>query len=742
VRWFAGILTRHARVMTWMLIGLTLVALVGATRLTIDPASTQLFIRPSDSYQAYEHFLATFGSDETLLVALHDPVQPIVRPEGLTAVRQLTQALTHLPQVATVLSLTNAPDMSRFDPVWLGTAPPPVVEGEALSAEQLAALQQNELVMGTLLSRDFHTAGMVVIPNQTITAPKVREAWVAAVRQVAHQQARQGRQTYVAGTPLERSDVTHYLERDQQLMVPLVFVVLLVITWSIYRITRFAIIPLICVLLSLIWTMGVIGFTGTPLNVVTSLLPPVVMVVSISVAIHVLNQFLDELAAGARGVAAVQNAVSHVGTACLLTTLTTTLGFFSLLVSPIPAMREFALFAGLGVLLSFVVSMACVPLALLRSGQVSAARLRHLQEGWIEALLDRLVYWVAVHRKNVFAGSALIVLALVPGAWYLTEGTDIVRALKPQAPLRLSTEFIDRHLTGAHSLEIVVQLPNASSLRDPATIRQTLDFAGWLRTQPGVTAVHGPWEPLRALPAELLAQDDQLTTLAALLPLAFPLDAWLNKRSRQLRFSARVRAMRSDQLLALADTVLQQAAHLQLQVQVTGSNYLLAQMSRTLVQTQTRTFGLATVLVLGSIALALRSWKLGCIAALPNLLPPLLLFGLMGWCGITLSTATTMIASVVLGLIVDDTIHLLHRYTSERAAGHAPLPAVERSLRSTGRALLSITLILTLGFWVGVLGSFQPTVHFSFLTGLTMILALVVELLMTPAVILTWDGTA
>jgi predicted RND superfamily exporter protein len=292
-----------------------------------------------------------------------------------------------------------------------------------------------------------------------------------------------------------------------------------------------------------------------------------------------------------------------------------------------------------------------------------------------------------------------------------------------------------------HALEIVVQVPHTGSLMAPATIRQTLDLSRWLRLQPGVTAVYSPWEALRQVRAELLAQDAQLTALAALLPLALPLDAWLDGPGQQLRLSARVQAGRSDQLLALAEAVVQQAARLQLQVQVTGNNYLLAQMSRTLVHTQTRTFGLATVLVLGSIALALRSWQLGCIAALPNMLPPLLLFGLMGWCGIALSTATAMIASVVLGLIVDDTIHLLHRYSRERAAGQAPLPAVERSLRSTGRALLTTTLILTLGFWVGVLGSFLPTVHFSFLTGLTMILALVVELLMTPAVILTWHGT-
>jgi predicted RND superfamily exporter protein len=729
-------------VATGMLIGLTLVALVGVTRLTIDPANAHLFLRPSDSYRVYQQFLATFGSDETLLVALYDPVQPIVRPDGLTAVRQLTQALTNLPQVATVLSLTNAPDMARLDLTQFGIALPRLVEDEKLSAAQLAALQHNDLVIGTLLSRDFHTAGMLVVPNETITSPVAREAWITAVRQVAHQHAQQGRQTYVAGTPLERSDVTHYLARDQELMVPLVFVVLLVITWSIYRVKRFACIPLTCVLLSLVWTMGVVGFAGIPLNVVTALLPPVIMVVSVSVAIHLLNQFVDELEAGMYGVAAVQNTIRHVGTACFLTTLTTSLGFFSLLASPIPAIREFALFAGLGVFLAFVVSMIGVPVALLRSGRVSPERLRHLKEGWIEQLLDRLVRWVARHRRNIFVSCGVAALVLMPGTWYLTEGTDIVRALKPQAPLRVSTEFIDGHLTGAHSLEVVVQLPDTASLIAPATIRQILDFARWLRAQPGVTAVYSPWEPLREVRAELLEQDAQLTTLAALLPLAFPMDAWLDGRGQRLRLSARVTAMRSDQLLALADSVVQQAARARLQVQITGSNYLLAQMSRTLVQTQTQTFGLATVLVLGSIALALRSWKLGCIAAVPNILPPLMLFGLMGWCGIALSTATTMIASVVLGLIVDDTIHLLHRYTHERAAGHAPLPAVERSLRSTGRALLSTTLILTLGFWVGVLGSFLPTVHFSFLTGLTMVLSVVVELLMTPAIILTWDGTA
>jgi predicted RND superfamily exporter protein len=195
--------------------------------------------------------------------------------------------------------------------------------------------------------------------------------------------------------------------------------------------------------------------------------------------------------------------------------------------------------------------------------------------------------------------------------------------------------------------------------------------------------------------------------------------------------------MGSDRFLALAQRVQHQAKVAGLPVQLTGTNYLLAQMSHTLVFTQLRSLGLAIFLILGTIAVALCSWRLGIVAAIPNLLPPLLVFGLMGWCGIGLSTATTMIASVALGLVVDDTIHLLYRYRQARRTGDDPPLAITEAVRHTGRALVSTTLILALGFWAGLVGSFKPTVSFSFLTGLTMILALLADVLVLPACLLS-----
>jgi predicted RND superfamily exporter protein len=739
VKLFARHLIRWQWMVVVLLVGVTGVALSGMTRLRVDPSNERLLPHQGDDARVYQRFLTTFGSDEDILVAFHDPQQSLLSPEGLAAVRRLTQALAELQHVAVVHSLTNAPDMTQLRLTPFGIAVPRLIPEESLTPEQVQAIQQNAQVIGTLLAPDLHTAGILVVPENVGMSASAREAWLTAVRTVAAQHAGQGRQTYAAGTPLERSDVTHYIQRDQKRIIPLVIMVLLGVTYSIYRIKRFAVLSLSCVLLSLIWTMGGVGFVGIPLNVITSLLPAVITVVSVSVVIHLVNQFIDEVEAGTSGAEAVENAVGHVGMACLLTSVTNAMGFFSLPVIQAPAIQEFGLFAGLGVLLSFVVTMTFAPLALLRIGRVSSTRWLHLKEGRLEAVLDQLTTWVAAHRRAVFLGVVVLLGVMIPGIWQITEGTDIVRALKQDAPLRVSSEFIDQHLTGAHSLELLVEVPGSDDLTSPTTIRRVLAFSHWLRTQPGVTAVFSPWEPLRGVPAELLADDDQLKVLATLLPLGFPLEAWLDTKGKNLRISARITSINSERFLALADKARQRGAQMSLPMQATGANYLLAQMSRALVHNQVSSLACAVVMILGTITIALRSWKMGVVAAIPNLLPTVMIFGLMGWLGIELSAATTMIASVALGLFVDDTIHLLYLYRQEKKTGRRTFDAIEYALHHAGRAVIFTSLILTLGFWAGLLGSFKPTIYFSFLMGLTMLFSVVTELLVTPAVVLTLE---
>lgn len=603
---------------------LTGIALLGASRVTTDPSNERLFLRHHQTYHVYKRFLATFGSDETILVALHHPSASLLQPNGLAAIRALTQDLAAGPDIASAMSLTTVQDLRRLKVTPFGLAAPPLVEGEQLTAEQIDAIRTNGAIIGALLSTDLHTSGILVTPDHHRTAK--RGPWLANLRSVVTKHARDGYQTYVAGTPIERRDVDAYLQRDQQVTIPLVFIILLGVTYCLYRRRRLTLIPIGCLVLALVWTMGLVGFMGQPLNVITSLLPPVLMVVSVSAAIHLLNAFLTASADGMVHREAIHHAVQDVGAACGLTALTTMLGFFSLLVSPVPAVREFALLAGVGVGLAFVITITGVPLALLVvAPKPSDAKIHAAAQGPVERFLEHNLSWVLGHRRWIYLGTGLIVLLALPGLFRLIEGTDIVRTLKSDAPLRVSTEFIDRHLTGVNAIELQIDLPEAGL--QPAFIRRILAVSHTFRTLPQVTSVHSPWEGLRWIQPEFLADDRQLQVIATLLPLSLPLEQWLNADARALRISIRTQAMSSDQFLALAQRVKRQAAAAGLNAQLTGANYLLARMSRTLVFTQLRSLALAIALILGTIAIALRSWQLGLLAAIPNLLPSLIIFG-------------------------------------------------------------------------------------------------------------------
>ena len=215
MRLFAQYLIRWQWVVVVVLVGVTGAALYGMTRLRVDPSNARLLPRQGEDFQVYQRFLATFGSDEDLLVAVHDPQQSLLAPEGLAAVRRLTQALAELPHVAAVHSLTNAQDTTRLRLTPFGMAVPRLLPDEVLSAEQIEAIRRNEQVIGTLLAADLHTAGILVVPDEAHMSASTRESWLAAVRAVAAQHTVHGRSTYVAGTSLERSDVTHYIQRDQ-----------------------------------------------------------------------------------------------------------------------------------------------------------------------------------------------------------------------------------------------------------------------------------------------------------------------------------------------------------------------------------------------------------------------------------------------------------------------------------------------------------------------------------------------
>jgi hypothetical protein len=405
------------------------------------------------------------------------------------------------------------------------------------------------------------------------------------------------------------------------------------------------------------------------------------------------------------------------------------------------------------VLLSFGVGITLVPVGLSflepRAGAPDSK-----QHRWIRRALAASARSASEHPWAVIAFfSALTALSLA-GLPLLRNNTDLVRYLKPTAPLHRDTLFIDANLTGSNALEFVVARRDGAPLSSLADVRALAAFEQAILAHEHVSGVGSIVPVLRQIErAEtggdqlVLPANERDAAYAFDLLEAAPEQDLLRKLIapdfRSARFNVRIHAVGTAIAAPLADAILADgraqlgAAY---DVDATGAFYHVAQDSNRLVVSQVRSFGLALGLVVLAIGALFRSLKLTVIALIPNVVPIVWTGGLMGALGIDLSTGTAMIASSVIGLVVDDTIHYMTHYT--RVFRGDAAEAIRDTTREIGPPLFLNNLVLVLGFWVGCFGSFEPTVYFSLLSGITMITALLCDLYVTPACLMLLERRA
>jgi len=324
--------------------------------------------------------------------------------------------------------------------------------------------------------------------------------------------------------------------------------------------------------------------------------------------------------------------------------------------------------------------------------------------------------------------------------------------------VRNQTEWIDRSIGGTTSLEFLVETRRGGDLADPALLSRMERFQDYLKGVPGITKVISLTDMVKTLNQAFQggrAEDFQLpdSTAAVAQELLVvegseDLDALLSADRTRGRITARV-AMDSSRALAHSmpevearmREIFGTAAH----VTPTGIVYLMHQMEGYLLSSQMKTFLLAFLVITVVMAMGLRSLELGALAMIPNLLPIVFVLALMPILGISIDVGTVMIAGVALGLVVDDTTHFLYRLREERTRAVDTRDAIARSMNLSGRPIVFTSIVLSLGFSVLVLASFNPVVNFGILAGILIMLALFFDLVVLPALVGTLgsaSGTA
>jgi predicted RND superfamily exporter protein len=717
-----------------------------ASTLRFQNAIEVWFVEDDSALATYHEFGDHFVADETSVLALEVDV---FSESGFDTIEQLAAQVRKAPHVHRVLSVLDF-DLDPARDIEESTTDPAV----DWNARRKNA-EQNNLVVPTFVSADGRTASLVIVARRSASTVTGKRELVTALDEiVARESSRSGLTMFLTGTPVLDHRSLAYSAHDTWSVYPYVAPLILVICWLVFGDLLLAVIPLLVVATAAIWAFAVMAVLGWNANLLTPAMLPLLLAIGVADSMHVLVDYdrrrrqREPDAAGA--------AVRHLFRPCLFTSLTTAAGLMALLVSSLRPVREFGVIAAIGVLAAFVLSMTLVPALLHLFGSPAPDR-GHRLSGFIGARLERLVAHLArpppIVTRTAIPMGLIVALVALWSATQLEVGVDPTSWFKKDDPFRLATEHVDDRLGGAGSVGFLVRAPD-EGLRNIEILRRIDEFERWVEDSTLATVCFSGIDMIKEsirvasdeghrsarLPRTKLLLQFVLSSLETRGELA----QWITPDFEIARISCRTPLSRTsdlgDQLDLINREIETRFSDTSLSVEPTGYGVLMVQMERHLVNSQVQSVSIAFVVVFLILALMIRSIIFSLLAMLPNLIPVAVGLGLMPLLGISLNPGSVMVAAVALGVVVDDTTHLL--LAMQRKLSNTPnvTRAMQEAIGEVGPQLILTTLVIICAMTLLALGSFAPGVHFGVITIFVVLVALLADLLILPRLLQSHGG--
>ncbi|MCP3957152.1 MAG: MMPL family transporter [bacterium] len=715
-------LVRRPRLWAAVAILVTLAAVPFLTRLGVDNSIEAWIDREGEDFAAYQEFLDSFGSEEYVLVLYRLP--PEIDLPFLEKLTDLRFALEEIPGVRRIRDLAGV--YSRgFGMLGI----------EAFRDE----LQASPFYRDFLISGDGRLAATWIELDGR--EQRDRSAMVEAIEAAIAETPPSG-EVHLAGSPVIDRALDQGSRRAARTFFPLVFLLSGILLLFFFPQPYGVLIPFLSVGAGIVWILTLMALCGCPLNMVTVTLPPLLWVLGLSTSIHLLSRCRQLLTGGAGLDEAISRTMSELGRPCLLSSITTALGFGSLMISSMRPVREMGQFASLGILLCLASNFLLFPWL---------ARVFPPKPGTADSqrhpVLHALDIFVDRRHRGILAVSGVLALALAAALSGLRADSNVIGFFKRDSPIAVTYQRVLAGFTGPYSVEVLLTPPGeAASLQ----VFHRLDvlsqsFGSWLGVAKVVSAadlVKKAHQRAEQEPPSVhrLPVDEQAFEIAwqdASSQLGDELEGFYDADKGTLRLSVLARPMSGAEHRQLVAAIRARLDELGegWRPRLTGIVTLLVDMQERLLESQIKSFALAVFLIGPVIALLLRSARYAALSLVPNLMPIATALGIMALFEIALDPATVMIAGIALGIGVDDTIHLLECYLSHRRAGESARQALDISLQTVGRAMVRTSVVATLGFFVLCFSEFLPLLYFGLFTAIALVAALVAALVVLPALL-------
>ncbi len=709
---------------------------------------------------AFEALEKTYSKNDNVMLVITPKDGNVFTPKTLAVIQELTEKSWQIPYSTRVDSITNFQHtFAEVDDLIVQDL---VLEPDSLNQQgldQIRAIALSEpTLVNRLISPNAHTTGINVtiqLPGNDVTRenPEV----VHFVRKLADEM----RQLYpdvdirIVGMIMMNHAFTEASQNDMMSVVPISFLLMLVFLGILLRDVTSTIGTLLVIIFSILTALGLGGYIGYPITPPSAATPNIVLTVAIANSVHILVTFLHEMRRGLPKNDAIIESLRVNLQPVFLASFTTAIGFLSMNFSEVPPFMHLGNMVAIGVVASFIFSVTFLPVFMsLLPVRVGAHEDRN------DTPMLRFAEFVVMRRRLLFWGMTGTMIILVS---FITRNdlNDIfVHYFDEKIQFRQDVDYSSENLSGMYVIEYSVESGEPGGISNPGFLKDIAAFSEWYRQQPEVDHVntfsdvmlrlnknmHGDDPEWYRLPKQRDLAAQYLLLYEMSLPYGLDLNNQINIDKSSTRLIVTTIILSSNALIELEqrgiDWLKENTTHIK-RADASGTTLMFAHIGKRNIITMIMGTTAALILISFLLILAFRSFKIGLVSMIPNLVPAAMGFGLWGMLVGEVGLGLSVVMGMTLGIVVDDTVHFLSKYLRARREKNLSSPdAVRYAFNNVGRALVVTSVVLVVGFLVLALSSFKLNSGMGMLTAIVIVFALAADFLFLPPLLMKLDKNA
>lgn len=716
-------------------------------------------------YVQNQEFKKMFGEDGNVLT-LGVQSQNVFELNFFNNWRKVGDEIKQIEGIEEVVSLGHLFNLERNDSLRKFQFNPLIKEDPKTQAELdslRGIIESLPFYNGLIYNPETNASVMAVTFDPAVLNSKGRNKVIDEIIRITNEFGeRHNVQVRRSGLPFIRTVVSTQIKEEINLFVILSMLFTAIILFLLFRSLYMVIFPMIVVIFGVIWSLGLVGFLGYKITLLTGLIPPLIIVIGIPNCIYLLNRYHSEFNKHGNKIKALSRVIEKVGIATFFTNLTTAIGFGVFYFTKSSILNEFGLVAGVSIMNTFVISLIFIPIVFSFLPKPNTRQTKYLDNKMMDNFISIIAKRVLKAKAIVFSVTAIALTVAIIGIVNMRSEGFIVDDIPHDSQEYKDLKFFEEHFIGIMPLEILVDTKKKGKAAKIATMRKLSkaqellaeypEFASSLSLADGLKFVTQAYyrgaESKYRLPSNYeqsfifryLKNGESESGEGSLI------DNFIDSTQQTARISLRVKDIGSQKLPVLIDSVQSKMYSIfdssRYNIAFTGTSITFLAGSEYLIKSLVQSLILAFLLIAVIMVILFKSVRMLFVCLIPNTIPLIITAGIMGYFNIALKPSTVLVFSVAYGIAVDTSIHFLAKFQQELSRHNWDTTrTIEVALKETGRSMIYNSLILFFGFIIFAGSSFGGTVALGILTSITLITAMFTNTMLLPSLLLLIENS-